>query len=249
MSSQLIDHSAEIAAAIREAFLNGTVYGRGLDHKLTCDEVLVAMFAQRILSFIDIIGEEGWLTKDVIVTINGARSLKEAGVKRLSDLQYWTPARLSGLPHIGPVGVRQIERELARHGLGLKGSTPERIERLQREPEQAEAPEVDRWTPSGTPEEMHMETAQGLVTLGQRFLSAGSSLMNSAIRVQSEKRPLCTARRHISDRRDGWREVAAIIEPLERLEAQRKGVPFRRRTDETTDNVVELAPAEQPAIN
>ena len=217
MTTNLLDHSPAIAAAIRQAFGTSQPCHCHTEAKLSENEILYALANQRVIRAVDV-DREDWLPLDRVWRFrcwDARNRLEERGVRYVHELTAWTYADLLALPGVGPYQVDSIEAKMAEFGLLLKDGHPNRI---------AEAEEREPTSPfpanGGSPDEIRTQTAKSLMKLARRYFDAGTSIMNRAIGVSTGKRSTPTLKNYVTRRMPGHEAIARIIGPLADLEAR-----------------------------
>ena len=225
MTTNLRDHSPAIVSAIHQIFSSsGPCHCHG-DGKLSEDEILRALTDQRVIRATDV-GRDDWLPLQRIFRFGFAAAqfgLERKGVRHVHQLTDWTYADLLALPGVGPASVDKIETTMAKYGLLLKDGRPNRL---------AEAAEIDDvGAEEKSPEDIRGECSTALMKLAQQMFSAGTSLMNRAVRVSSGKPSAHPLKCYVKRAMPGHEAVARIIAPLMALEAARKPARRGRRRD------------------
>lgn len=224
MTSELIDHSHALVAAMHEVFHDSEPCRCHGDGKLSASEVLGALARLHHVRLERVddptclpIGYRGPFAH------RAAWELERCGVKYLAQLTAWTYEDLLRVANLGPLGAAKIEQEMATYGLALKGADPRRLEEFDEE-------EPDDRPIEGTPTEVRDAVAKGLIDLGQRLLRQGGALMKYAMRASSGDKVTAGLRNSnrggFRARRDGLRLAAALAD-LESREATPRRLPAR----------------------
>lgn len=186
VTTNLIEHSAAVVAAIREAFQDSTpCHCLSRDGKLSEKELLDALIRNRHVHVGDLdnieclpISELMWRMKS-----DASSELYRHGIRYLPELTVYSYVELLRVPGIGSVKADAIEVLMAKYGLMLRGADPRRLAALQEEEPEPEARHIE-----ATPREIRETCARELVTIAQRLLQHSGALMKSAFRATAGER-------------------------------------------------------------
>ena len=222
MTTNLIDHSPAVVAAIHEAFhLSQPCHCTDRDGKLSEDELLDVLVRHRYIHYADLHNLECLPIRDLMYRFPNdcCYELEKAGVSYLPQLTDWTYTDLLRLPDVGPAKADATEALMARFGLMLKDSNPRRLAELQAEQQEEEAePEARRL--AGTPKDIRETVAKELVNLAQRMMSLNVTLMKQAIRIAAGEKAAGMLGKTLRCSLDAQREARSLIRPLRSLEDQ-----------------------------
>ena len=232
MTTNLIDHSPAVVAAIREAFHDASpCHCQSSDGKLSAKELLDAMVRHRHVHYADLDNLECLPIRDL--KVQGSHNdptweLYRQEIHYLPELTAWSYAELLRIPNIGPAKADAIEALMAKYGLMLRDGNPRRLAELQEEEPEPESRHIE-----GTPKEIRETVSKDLVTIAQRLMSHNATMMKQAIRIVAGEKVAGTLGKTLRCSERAYRESRRLVQPLRDLEereaAPRKAKPRRYR--------------------